>query len=354
MKILHVVFALETGGAETMLVDIANEQSKLEDVELLVVNNLVNAGLVRRLDNKIKVHFLSRAPGSLNPLKILQFNYLIHKIDPDIVHFHDHKGIRLLKYKPRAQSFLTVHDVRDPVDNLARYDVLVSISEAVQKDIFVRGNQKSIKVYNGIDFSQLKTRTSYLKPKVFKIVQVSRLHHQKKGQHLLLKAIHQLVYRAGMKDISVDFIGEGASLSYLNELAKELGVARFIRFLGNCDRSYIYNNLRNYDLLVQPSIYEGFGLTVVEGVGAGLPVLVSNIDGPAEIVRNLPSCWQFQAGNAEALAHSILDVKRFYSENRIEQACRESYSMVVSKFSIGQTSQRYINLYRSTSIPVLN
>ena len=40
----------------------------------------------------------------------------------------------------------------------------------------------------------------------------------------------------------------------------------------------------SYDLLVQPSRYEGFGLTVVEGMAAGVPVLVSDIEGPMEVI----------------------------------------------------------------------
>lgn len=50
------------------------------------------------------------------------------------------------------------------------------------------------------------------------------------------------------------------------------------------NQEWIYHNLCNFDLFIQPSRFEGFGLTVAEAIAAKVTVLVSNIQGPMEII----------------------------------------------------------------------
>ena len=55
----------------------------------------------------------------------------------------------------------------------------------------------------------------------------------------------------------------------------ELNLEKHVRFLGNQSREYVYSHLKDYDLFVQPSRFEGFGLTVAEAMAACVPVLVT-------------------------------------------------------------------------------
>jgi glycosyltransferase involved in cell wall biosynthesis len=347
MKILHIIFSFHTGGAETMLADMVNEQSKGENVYLIIINNSYSSELVSSINNKTNIHYINRTPGSLNPLKIIQLNYLVFKINPDIIHFHDHNAIKLVFYKGRSHTCLTVHDVNKPVENFLKYDQLFSISDAVRANILNRGGISSIRIYNGIDFDQVKTKVDYKEPKVFSFVQISRLCHEKKGQDILLKALHHLVYEEGLENIELDLIGEGPSLNYLKEITRKLEITKFVNFFGIRDRKFIYQELKNYNLLIQPSIYEGFGLTVVEGIAAGLPVLVSNIDGPAEIIKNLPSGWTFESENEVSLSKAIVEIILLYKNNQIAELCRASYSTAIKKFSIQRTSSNYIESYQN-------
>lgn len=107
--------------------------------------------------------------------------------------------------------------------------------------------------------------------------------HEKKGQHILIKAVNKLI-KQGYNQIRLDIIGDGDSHKYLKTLVKELDITEYVRFLGSKNQSYIYEHLCDYDLFVQPSIYEGFGLTVTEAMAAKVPVLVSENQGPIEII----------------------------------------------------------------------
>ena len=67
-------------------------------------------------------------------------------------------------------------------------------------------------------------------------------------------------------------------------MVQNLHLENEVVFEGLKDQSWVYQNLCNYDLFIQPSRYEGFGLTVAEAIAAKVPVLVSNIEGPLEII----------------------------------------------------------------------
>ena len=343
MKIIHIIYSFYTGGAEAMLVDILNEQSKTEDVELIIVNNLYNPDLVKKVQSQIKIHYINRVEGSFNIMDILRLNLLLYRYRPDIIHLHNHRLIWLIKYK--AKIYLTIHDVNVPAKGYNKVDKVFSISNAVKLNILMRGGPDSTLVYNGIDFGKFETKTNYKLQNKFKIVQVSSLIHLKKGQHTLLEALNYLVHQKNISNISVDFIGEGTSLDYLKDMTKKLNLEKHVNYLGLKDRDFIYKTLYMYDLLVQPSFYEGFGLTVIEGIAAGLPVIVSNIDGPSEIVQGLPAGLTFETGNVDSLVKALLLIMQLYEENRIKQLVDESYDKAFTKFSVQTTAQNYINNY---------
>ncbi|NEU09996.1 glycosyltransferase [Flavihumibacter sp. R14] len=345
MKILHIIFSLNVGGAETMLVDIVNRQAETDQVHLIVINNSFSSELIDGIKPDILVYFVKRPVGSLNILKILQLNYLVFKIQPDIIHFHDHNAIRLVRFKGTAKTCLTVHDVNKPIVNFKKYDRLYSISDAVKNDILRRSLSKSTRIYNGIDFNKVKRRKNYDFKPVFKIVQVGRLHSEKKGQNILLHALGLLINERHISNIRLDFIGDGPSLAQLQELSTELKISGQVAFLGVKTREQIYNDLRDYHLLVQPSYYEGFGLTVIEGIAAGLPVIVSNVDGPAEIIEGLPSAWRFELTDVWTLADHIVEIIELYRLGKIETRCHLSYLTARNKFSIVKTAHNYVRSY---------
>ncbi|MBO5721163.1 MAG: glycosyltransferase, partial [Bacteroidales bacterium] len=59
MKIVHIVYGLEFGGIETMLVNIVNEQVKTgNEISVVIINNTINNNLYSAIDNRVKVYCL--------------------------------------------------------------------------------------------------------------------------------------------------------------------------------------------------------------------------------------------------------------------------------------------------------
>lgn len=345
MKILHVIFSLNIGGTEAMLVDIINEQSKTQKVDLFIVNNDINDALLRTINKEVTIHVLNRKPGNRNPIPILQFNYKVFKINPTVVHFHNHNGINLLKYKINAVTCLTVHDINISKINFLKYKKIFSISIAVYKDVLERVGIKSVNVYNGIKFEDIIARIDFDETEKFKIIQVSRLEHEKKGQDILIKAINFLVKEKGLNNIELNLIGEGNSLGYLKNLVEELNIANHVIFLGVKSREFVYKELMNYQLLVQPSLYEGFGLTVVEGMAAKIPVLVSNIDGPMEIIDNGNHGYYFRCGDIKDCSEKIIEIIADLQKKGVREKVEKTYHYAKGNFNIIKTAESYINNY---------
>ena len=99
MKIAHIHWSLGTGGIETMLPDIVNEQAKTNDVALVIINDWVEPSILAKVDQSIvKVVLLNRHEGSKNPMSIVKLNLFLMKFRPDIIHTHAYRIINLVVY----------------------------------------------------------------------------------------------------------------------------------------------------------------------------------------------------------------------------------------------------------------
>jgi glycosyltransferase involved in cell wall biosynthesis len=345
MKILHLIFSLNIGGSESMMVDIANRQIIHNDVYVYIVNSMYNKILLNSLNKKIKIHLFNRKEGSKNPLKIIEINSAILKIKPDIIHCHDSDINKILFIHPFIKTLLTVHAIDLPLVRAAKFNKIIAISSAVKKYLLGIGLKNISVNYNGIDTSAIQYKKAQINNEVFRIIQVSRLNHIIKGQHILLEALSLLIKIHKITNFHVDFVGEGQSLSFLEKSVTKYELENKVSFLGIKDRSFIYSNLRNYDLLVQPSIIEGFGLTVAEGMAAKIPVLVSANDGPMEIIQNGKYGFYFKKGDASDCANQIIDI--ISSTEKTKQITEKAYQYCLSNFDINETAENYCKEYQN-------
>lgn len=345
MKILHFIFSLNVGGSESMMVDIANRQVTNNDVYVYIVNSAYNQILLDSFNEKIKIHLFNRKEGNKNLFKIIEINSAVYKLKPDIVHCHDADINKILFIHPFIKTLLTVHAIDLPLVRISKFNKIVAISSAVKEHLLVKGLKNVSVNYNGIDISAIQYKREQVNRQEFRIIQVSRLDHIIKGQHILLEALSLLIKTHKTTNFHIDFIGEGKSLSYLKELVTKYELEDKVSFLGIKDRSYIYSNLKNYDLLVQPSIIEGFGLTVAEGMAAKIPVLVSANDGPMEIIQNGKYGFYFKKENANDCAIQIKDIMS--STEEINLITESAFQYCLSNFDINKTAENYCKEYQN-------
>ena len=346
MKIVHLIPDLMIGGSQTMLINIANVQSEQHEIYVIILNDDINTNLLKRFNSRVKVILIKRPCKSKNPWYFIRLNLILFKLNPDIVHSHYERFIYcLLKFN--YKYVYTIHDTKMNPKIIKKHRNLVAISVSVQKYIKQICECTPYVIRNGIDLKSIQNNSedkSYTPQKIYRIVQVSRLFHQKKGQHILLKAI-SILQNKGINNISIDFIGDGPSENYLKELSSELHLNN-INFLGAKSVNYIYEHLNEYNLLVQPSIFEGFGLTVAEGIAAKVPVLVSENEGPLEIIDGGKYGFTFPLNDYKSCANKIYEIINFDSKT-LSEITENAYKYVEENFNIRATALKYVNYYKN-------
>ena len=339
MKIAHVVWGMKTGGVETMLVNIINEQVKTEKVKLFIVNDFIDEFVVEKISPQCKTYRLNREPGDKNPLKILKLNYWLWRYQPDIIHVHSYRVSKLIWGKWNIVR--TIHGMNNIPEEYSKMKALYAISNVVRDFTEGQGYNSTV-IFNGINTSEMKFRNHEGgNTDVFEIVQVSRLFIKDKGQDILLRALGKLAEK-GISNFQMHFIGSGPSEESLRQLTAEIGIADKIIFEGVKSQGFIYQHLCEYDLFVQPSRCEGFGLTVAEAMAAKLPVLVSDIEGPMEVIGYGKYGMSFKSENVDDLAEKLrIVLQGGYDYSLVEKA----YKHVCEEYDVKNTAQRYLKEY---------
>ena len=345
MKIAHIFWSFTVGGAETMLVDIMNLQVNNNNVTLIIINDNYSNELISTLDKRINIVLIKRKVSSKNPIPFVYFNFQLLRIKTDVIHCHNYNLEKVILNRLLKKTIVTIHGFNRPITNKNKYAKVVAISRSIEKDLLDRGLTNTTLIYNGIDISKIKIKKSFNKE--IQIVCIGRLEHKIKGQDILIRAFYLLYLKH--EKIKLNFIGEGSSESYLKKLINKLGLEDKIFFHGNLSRNELYQKIRNFDILVQPSLHEGFGLTVVEAMIAKLPVVISKAEGLIEVTNNGEYAYISNFNSADCYCNVLKNVcsKILNDKASLIERLKQARGFAISKFSINETCQEYYKIYKS-------
>lgn len=134
----------------------------------------------------------------------------------------------------------------------------------------------------------------------FLVLTVGRLAVQK-GHTYLLEAIPKIVFR--YPKLHFLFAGDGPLRGQLETQAKKNGVSERVRFLGI--RDDVGELLSASDAFVQPSLWEGLSLALLEALMAGVPVLATSVEGVVDVVEHEKSALLVPPKDAAALSDAL-------------------------------------------------
>ncbi len=124
-----------------------------------------------------------------------------------------------------------------------------------------------------------------------------------KGADILVRALPDVL--AARPDATLTLVGGGPEREGLAELARGLGLAGRVAFLGPLPHAALAERYRRAAVTVLPSREEGFGLVLVEAMGCGCPVAASDIPALRELLLGGQAGRLFRAGDAADLARVL-------------------------------------------------
>lgn len=123
----------------------------------------------------------------------------------------------------------------------------------------------------------------------------------RKGQALVIEAL------ARLPGVYLALAGAGEDEKRLRALAASLGVADRVQFLGFVGHDLLPHVLSAADVLVLPSASEGLANVWVEGLACGTPIVIPDIGGAREVVKD-DSAGRVVPRTAEAIAEAVRDI----------------------------------------------
>jgi glycosyltransferase involved in cell wall biosynthesis len=161
---------------------------------------------------------------------------------------------------------------------------------------------------------------------------VKRLDFLLKAFARAFKGDHEVVLEIG---------GDGPQRPILERLVQELELTVQVKFLGLLDRAHVRDAMWRAHTLVNSSFYETFGVTLIEALATGLPVVATACGGPEDIVT--PDVGRLiPVDDVDAMADALRWARQAYPS--FDPARLREYA--VSRFSAPQVTSQIINLYR--------
>ncbi len=366
LKVMLVTVGLGVGGTETQILEIASRLDR-DRFDVLVCGLKKDRVVAQELRERgIRVSTLDGwGKGDLRVLYRLV--RLIRAERPDLIHaflgvanLASSLAGRLAGVPVIVWSYRDVEVWKSPAHWLvdragARWaEAITCCSEAVRQFVLARLDGEASKVltiHNGIDLEAFRAprvagRSELsLRDGGRVIGTVTRLDEPKKGLTVLLRALAALARRDGLPPWQCLLVGDGPARGRLEALAAELGLSGRVVFAGM--RRDVPRVLPALDLFVYPSLYEGFGIAIVEAMAAGRPVVASAVGGIPEIVVDRDTGLLVPPGDAAVLAEALATL--LASPDQARQMGRRGRERARELFAIQTTVERHQQLYATLS-----
>jgi glycosyltransferase involved in cell wall biosynthesis len=231
---------------------------------------------------------------------------------------------------------------------------VITISRWMQEHISTLFNLPPSKIEvipNGIDVSKFEghedgqsvRRELKVGPAESLITSVGRMTPQK-GFDNLLKAFPRIL--EAVPDSRLLIIGDGYMRDELESLAKREGVAERTLFPGFLNDEQMISALKSSNVVVVPSRFEPFGITALEAMAAGTPVVVAGVGGLAEIIADRVDGIQVDPNKPESIAEGVV---RMLSDARMASGFARRAKEKVRTYNWGTVAEATLRVYEQAA-----
>ena len=303
--------------------------------------------------------------------------YLSLNRDPDIVQLHSHyDGAYYLSKrknkKPKCVVFMHCNGI--PYDQeqctyplmwkTHYFKYLKSICDwmvtQVDKIVFIakigqinflkiypnRSTEDTIVIRNGIDDLdkiqrnevQAIQKQTVSFPFKYRLCTVGTISFRK-GQKLLIESLHSLPKEL-LKDIHIDFVGEGGERQMLQNLVVKYGLDKNVEFCGSIPNTEVHKYLARNNIYVLMSKNEGLPMSILEAMRVGLPIIGTNAAGIPECIDD--GYNGFLLDYEESQLTSML---KKLPEYNWEELGKNSYVKFKKEFTFERMKREFCDMY---------
>lgn len=378
MKVVQVIPEFPpplVGGGAYHVYNLARELARRGvDVKVFTLN-LENTFFLER--TKVETHFdkvqVFRVPASRTP----KFNYqiapklisLLLKENPDIIHAHGYQvfttdAALMASRIKKTPLVLTLHGFPRGFYNpahrahfnligkeaLKKAEKIISVSHKVAREFRAIGvpQEKIAIIPNGInleEYKQLPMGDPFRKRLDIEenekiVLTIGRLE-KIKGFQYLIRALPSIIKEVG----STKLVIAGPDFNYgakLKKITEETNVQDHVVFYGPINGKEKFEAFSAANIIAVPSLYEGFGMLLLEAMAAGKPLVATNTGAAPEIVQNGKNGILANLGDVEDLAGKII---KLLSDDQLMQLISQESRKTVEAFNWEKVSEQIHKLY---------
>lgn len=355
MKILHVITSLQTGGAETLVVNLMPRFHALGHEVGVVVFNAVRTPLMDRLERECPNCKIYKLGSSYyNPWYIVKLWRIMWHYD--IVHTHNSSPqlfVAIANLFCGKKLVTTEHNTNNRkrekggifriVDKwmYSRYLKTICISDIAEQKLLEylgKQHQPSIcTINNGVDVMSIYEAKPIIEIKSEKFVAVMVAgFREQKDQDTIIRAMGLLP-----KDqYELWLVGDGVRRPELENLIKDEKLEDYVKLLGQ--RTDVPNILKTADVVIMSSHWEGLSLSNIEGMAAGKPFVASDVNGLREVTNGYGILFPHEDANALAsIIKQLHDDQNYY--HQVADKCYER----AKEFDMSKMVEAYNQVYNS-------
>jgi glycosyltransferase involved in cell wall biosynthesis len=355
MKIAHVVDSMEVGGAEVLV----SQMCRLQREQGHHPSVYAIAGL-GALGEQLRNEGFAVQPHIGRHLFDTTRNFfrIFKESSPEVVHLHNPTPTIYAALAARLAGVPSVvstrHSLVAPPHRLAQElkyalaatccDWIVGICDATVnnlKSIHTLPARKIVRIYNGTAPLQRVEKERWPPKSGFTLLNVGRLAPVK-NHGLLLSAF--CAAHSTRPDLRLWMVGDGSERIRLESLATELGIAEQVTFWGQqLDVAPFFSAA---DAFIMSSKSEGLPISLLQAFSLGLPAIVTDVGGMAEVVRLANAGLEVSDPDPREMAAAVLRMAS--SEAERGEFSRNAHAAFHSRFTLKTVVEAYADLYCNT------
>jgi len=265
----------------------------------------------------------------------------------DVIPFTFREAMGLLRnlflYKPGIKMACRLNDMIATVSEFSKQDISKKVGVSLDK---IRVMLNGLRETNPRDTSGEEELKKKFDINEDFVLNVGGIHERKN----IVRLIHAFARLTNNKGYSGKLLitGSVSGAPYQEKMKKicdvavrETGMENKIIFTGFISEKELDSLFTMADFLIYPSLYEGFGIPILEAMKAGLPVITSNITGMAEVAGD--AAYLINPENIDEMTSAMSELLK---NNKLREEMKQKGIERARSYTWQNVSERYLKLYK--------